>query len=85
MNDIQQRLAQQGLIRPQEGRVVGGVLAGLALRFGLGAWTTRLLFVLLLMIIPGSQLLIYPLLWLLMPSEESTRVPQHQAWPTPTA
>jgi phage shock protein PspC (stress-responsive transcriptional regulator) len=27
--------------------------------------------VLLLMIIPGSQFLIYPILWLLMPSEET--------------
>ena len=29
-----------------------------------------LLFVLLLMVIPGSQILVYPLLWILMPSEE---------------
>jgi len=27
------------------------------------------LFVLLLMIIPGSQIIVYPILWLLMPSE----------------
>ena len=43
-------------------------------RFGLGVWTTRLLFVLLLMAIPGSQILIYPVLWILMPSEETVRV-----------
>ena len=29
----------------------------------------RLLFVLVLLIIPGSQLLIYPVLWILMPNE----------------
>lgn len=34
-------------------------------------WTARLLFVLLLMVIPGSQLLVYPILWILMPTEES--------------
>jgi phage shock protein C len=74
MNDIHQSFADQGLVRPQDGRVLGGVCAGLARRFGLGAWTTRLLFVLLLMVIPGSQILVYPLLWILMPSEETVRV-----------
>jgi len=28
-------------------------------------------FVLILLLIPGSQILIYPILWILMPSEES--------------
>jgi phage shock protein C len=71
MNDIHQSFANQGLVRPRDGRVLGGVCAGLARRFGLGAWTTRLLFVVLLMVIPGSQILVYPLLWILMPSEET--------------
>ena len=70
MSNIQQSFARQGLVRPQEGRVLGGVLAGLGQRFGLGPWTTRLLFVLVLMVIPGSQILVYPLLWVLMPNEE---------------
>jgi phage shock protein PspC (stress-responsive transcriptional regulator) len=50
--------------------VLGGVIAGLAQRFGLDPWIARLLFVLVLLIIPGSQLLVYPLLWILMPGEE---------------
>ncbi len=29
---------------------------------------------LLLLIVPGSQLLIYPILWILMPSEEAAGV-----------
>jgi phage shock protein PspC (stress-responsive transcriptional regulator) len=29
----------------------------------------RVLFVLALLVIPGSQLLLYPLLWILMPEE----------------
>lgn len=36
---------------------------------GVSARRVPLLFVLLLMLIPGSQLLIYPILWVLMPSE----------------
>jgi phage shock protein PspC (stress-responsive transcriptional regulator) len=62
-------MSDNRLVRPREGRVLGGVCAGLAQRFGLGRWTTRLLFVLVLMVIPGSQILVYPILWILMPSE----------------
>ncbi|MFL6135469.1 MAG: PspC domain-containing protein [Nocardioidaceae bacterium] len=71
MNDIRQSLAHQGLVRPQEGRILGGVLAGLGRRFGIAPWTARILFIVLLMIIPGSQILVYPILWVLMPSEEA--------------
>jgi phage shock protein PspC (stress-responsive transcriptional regulator) len=39
--------------------------------------------VLLLMVVPGSQLLIYPVLWILMPSEESINYPASDAsYPT---
>ena len=70
MKHMQRNFAQRGLVRPQQGRVVAGVCAGLGQRFGFGPWTTRVLFALLLMVVPGSQLLIYPILWVLMPSEE---------------
>jgi len=43
----------------------------------------RLLFVLVLLIIPGSQLLIYPVLWILMPNEEIDSTPD-LATPVPT-
>jgi phage shock protein PspC (stress-responsive transcriptional regulator) len=76
VSTIQQNFAQEGLIRPREDRVLGGVCAGLGRRFGLGPWAARILFVLLLMVIPGSQILIYPVLWILMPSEEMTPVRQ---------
>jgi phage shock protein C len=73
MNDIKSSLAQQGLIRPRDGRVLGGVCAGLGRRFGLDPWAARLLFVVALLVIPGSQILIYPVLWVLMPSEQEDR------------
>jgi phage shock protein C len=70
MNTVHDSMARQGLVRPREGRMLAGVCAGLARRFGLDPWVTRLLFVLTLVVIPGSQLLVYPLLWVLMPAEE---------------
>lgn len=75
MTDIRSSFAQQGLIRPRDRRVLGGVCAGIGRRFGLTPGISRLLFVLLLMVVPGSQLLIYPLLWILMPGEEHVSVP----------
>jgi phage shock protein C len=69
MDSVHAAFRRQGLTRPRDGRVLGGVIAGLGRRFGLDPWPARLLFVLLLMIIPGSQFLIYPILWILMPTE----------------
>src|SRR5215211_5735882 len=52
---------RQGLVRPREGRVIAGVCAGLGRRFGLSPWTARILFILVLLVIPGSQLIVYPI------------------------
>lgn len=71
MNDVQQSFARQGLVRPGDQRVLAGVCAGLGRRFGISPWAARLLFVLLLMVVPGSQILVYPILWILMPSEDA--------------
>ena len=60
---------RQGLVRPREGRVIAGVCAGLGRRFGFEPWPARILFLLILMIVPGSQIVVYPILWVLMPSD----------------
>ncbi|MBY8871750.1 PspC domain-containing protein [Micromonospora sp. NPDC050686] len=57
------------LFRPRQGRVLAGVCAGLALRFGMSANLIRLLFVLSLLL-PGTQVIVYLVLWVLMPNEE---------------
>jgi phage shock protein C len=75
MNDIHSTFRNQGLVRPQQGRVLGGVVAGLGRRFGIDPWPARLLFLLILMVIPGSQILIYPILWILMPAERTESMP----------
>lgn len=81
-NDIHARFAAEGLVRPRDGRVLAGVVAGLGRRFGIDPWPARLLFVLLLMVIPGSQILIYPVLWILMP-KEGPAVAVAPAFPAP--
>ena len=75
MGSIHDGMARQGLVRPVDGRVLGGVCAGLGQRFGIAPFHARLLFVLILFVLPGSQLLIYPLLWILMPTEHRVPAP----------
>ena len=72
MDSIRAAFAQQGLYRVSEGRVLGGVIAGLGRRLGIEPWPARLLFTAVLLLIPGSQLLVYPILWILMPREGAT-------------
>ncbi len=67
--DAMDAFARQGLVRPRHGRVVAGVCAGIARRIGLGPWLTRLLFLLVNTLIPGSFLIVYIVLWVLMPDE----------------
>ncbi|MFF4763673.1 PspC domain-containing protein [Streptomyces sp. NPDC001292] len=58
------------LARPTHDRMIGGVCAALARRFGTSATTMRVLF-LLSCLLPGPQFLVYVALWILLPSEES--------------
>jgi phage shock protein PspC (stress-responsive transcriptional regulator) len=56
------------LVRPKEGRMIAGVAAGLADRFGMNRTTMRVLFA-VSMILPGPQVLIYIILWVVIPEE----------------
>lgn len=69
MHSIQAAFRNAGLVRSSDSRVLGGVIAGLGRRVGIDPWPARLLFILLLMLIPGSQILLYPILWILMPKD----------------
>ena len=69
--DVNTWADRNSLVRPRQDRILAGVCAGLGRRFGLSPWTARLLFVLVLMLLPGSQLIVYPILWVLMPDEGS--------------
>jgi phage shock protein PspC (stress-responsive transcriptional regulator) len=72
MDNVRDSFRRQGLVRPRQGRVLGGVCAGLGRRFDITPGVARLLFVLVLFVVPGSQILVYPLLWFLMPDETAT-------------
>lgn len=54
------------LVRPRSDRMIAGVCAGLARRFGMKSGTMRLLFV-LSCLLPGPQFLIYIALWIIVP------------------
>ncbi|MGD9483463.1 PspC domain-containing protein [Streptomyces sp. TRM70308] len=58
-----------GISRPRQGRMIAGVCAGLARRFGISPTTMRIIFV-ASCILPGPQFLLYIALWVLLPQEE---------------
>ena len=85
MNDIHEAFRAQGLVRTRDRRVLAGVCAGLGKKIGIDPWPARLLFVLILCLLPGSQLLVYPILWILMPVEGPlTGAAPAASWDAPT-
>lgn len=69
--DARAFFARRGLYRSRDERMLGGVCAALGRRVQLRPSTARLLFLLVLMLLPGSQLIVYPVLWVLLPLEEA--------------
>lgn len=57
------------LSRPKTGRVIAGVCAAVARRFGWSVTVVRLLTVLSIFI-PGPQVIIYIVLWILIPKDD---------------
>ena len=67
MDRIRDFFAGKDLYRSRDRSLFGGVCAGLGRRVGLDPWPARVVFTLVLLLLPGSQLLVYPILWVLMP------------------
>jgi phage shock protein PspC (stress-responsive transcriptional regulator) len=61
-------MASTALVRPKRGRMIAGVCAGLARRFGLKSWQVLTLFV-LSCLLPGPQILLYIGLWIVLPNQ----------------
>ena len=62
--------AEHGLTRPRRGRMIGGVVAGFARRFGVNVLVARVAALVSLFLI-FTPLLYIPL-WILMPRDEET-------------
>ncbi|MGY1454437.1 PspC domain-containing protein [Streptomyces sp. SS8] len=60
------------IVRPSDDRMIGGVCAGLARRFGTTPNTMRAIF-LVSCLLPGPQFLLYIALWILLPDERKVR------------
>jgi phage shock protein PspC (stress-responsive transcriptional regulator) len=60
------------LRRPTSGRIIAGVCAGIADRFGWSRTTVRVLAV-VSCLLPGPQFVAYIVLWALVPSEQRAR------------
>jgi phage shock protein C len=81
MTTVHESFRRQGLTRPRDSRVLAGVCAGLARRIGIDPWPARLLFVLLsLLLLHGGVILLYVILWILMPADE-TATSTATVWP----
>ncbi|SOE03248.1 phage shock protein C (PspC) family protein [Rathayibacter rathayi NCPPB 2980 = VKM Ac-1601] len=57
------------LVRPRRGRIIAGVCAGLARRFGWSPFVVRLLFV-LSCLLPGPQIIAYLVMWVVIPQQK---------------
>ncbi len=61
-------------VRPSQGRSLAGVCIGLAEQFGVSVTILRLAFVLGFVFSGGMFLLVYVILWIIMPSENEHRM-----------
>jgi phage shock protein PspC (stress-responsive transcriptional regulator) len=52
--------------------MIAGVCAGLAARFAIPTWLVRLIFI-VSVLLPGTQVIVYAILWILMPGEGTPR------------
>lgn len=71
MESIHRSMARSGLIRSDE-RWLAGVCGGVAAKFNVDVNAIRFILILML-ILPGSQVLIYALLWVIMPDSQRAR------------
>ena len=69
--DVKERTPDMQLYRPRDDRLIAGVCSGIARRFNLDPTIVRIVFVASLFL-PGPQILIYLIAWLLMPDESTS-------------
>lgn len=65
-------VASRRLYRDIDNAMIAGVAAGLAKFFGLDVWIFRILFIILLVVTAGWGVLLYILMWILVPEAKTT-------------
>lgn len=68
--DLGARVRAERLVRPREHRMIAGVFAGFAQRYGWDASLVRLVLILALVFGAGTPVLAYAVAWVLMPNEQ---------------
>ena len=79
---VHEAAAQAGLVRPLQGRVIAGVCAGFARRYGWDPVVVRLVLVLCFFVAAGTPVLAYVVAWIVMPNEPWV-VPMQTTAPPP--
>lgn len=69
--------------RAREGKKIAGVCAGLAQELGIAATPVRLAFVLLTLFAGGAGIVLYVILWVVMPYRDAHALPLEPAPPPP--
>lgn len=67
---LESSVLQREWYRSRQGKKVAGICAGLAKEFGIAATPVRLAFVLLTLIAGGAGIILYVILWVVMPYRE---------------
>ena len=67
--DLEARLGAERLLRPRQHRMIAGVCAGCAQRYGWDASLVRLVMLLAFVFGAGTPLLAYAVAWVIMPNE----------------
>lgn len=68
--DLGARIRAERLVRPREHRMIAGVCAGFAQRYGWDASIVRLVLILAVVFGAGTPLLAYLIAWVVMPNEQ---------------
>ena len=63
------RIGAKPFVRPRDDRIILGVCSGIARKLGINSMTSRVIFSLLTLFTGGSLAIVYPIIFLLSPSE----------------
>ena len=63
------KIGAKPFVRPRDDRIILGVCSGIARKLGINSMTSRVIFSLLTLFTGGSLAIVYPIIFLISPSE----------------